>query len=602
MLRLLLAFCLAALSCGALPNDDFQESLLLRPLADGKVLGHFQFSLTSTLPTSDAAVPPFSHTVLFPQPLGAILHKYDVREMHLQLAHGRWNYDSWGLPLVSAPIGAEFWAWTPGSDDAAWAGLTNSLSGLLGVTLGGLDATNTRINGTLFAPSAHPALLAGTAMRHGMLTREAFCTENLAPWLKLLPCRQADGLASLLAPLRLFDSHHFALGLHVRWVRPGTVELVQTATVVIDPRTPEWTVRSRPDPAYMSPGLPQPAPRGPGQPLGRLGRPAASAMPVQTEACCTRPDAFSLCPAPDRWEEPACRSGASPLAIYGLPRADITFRYEAGFYSRAYQYDPSRHVAGQTPVAAHRYLYGGGSSDDGQMTLHLTNTDPARPQAVVYLDVYPWYMQLLMHTLTVRRYDAGALAARSPKAAMGVAVPTEVAFPVFEYVPSRRHAQAALRLEATLPPNSTTVVTVRFEKAFLHVSEHPADAHRGFDIAPGQVYMVPVEGEDRCTRGVAPRQQPDRILTEMMLLRLPVPDFSMPYNVIALATTIMALFFGSVQASLTAQYPKEHPEETFPHWVLRKLPETVGRPLRLVVRRAKAAAGWLIRRADEAPA
>jgi hypothetical protein len=37
-----------------------------------------------------------------------------------------------------------------------------------------------------------------------------------------------------------------------------------------------------------------------------------------------------------------------------------------------------------------------------------------------------------------------------------------------------------------------------------------------------------------------------KVYTEIMLASLPTPDFSMPYNVITLTCTVIALFFGSL--------------------------------------------------------
>lgn len=40
--------------------------------------------------------------------------------------------------------------------------------------------------------------------------------------------------------------------------------------------------------------------------------------------------------------------------------------------------------------------------------------------------------------------------------------------------------------------------------------------------------------------------EPKRIYTDTLLVSLPTPDFSMPYNVITLTCTVVALFFGSL--------------------------------------------------------
>ncbi len=45
-----------------------------------------------------------------------------------------------------------------------------------------------------------------------------------------------------------------------------------------------------------------------------------------------------------------------------------------------------------------------------------------------------------------------------------------------------------------------------------------------------------------------------RLYTDSVLAALPTPDFSMPYNVITLTSTVLALFFGSVFNLLTRQF------------------------------------------------
>ena len=58
-------------------------------------------------------------------------------------------------------------------------------------------------------------------LRHATLPSERVCTENLTPFLKLLPCKSLSGIASLLNPHKIFDADWHGLGLHVTW-RPDT--------------------------------------------------------------------------------------------------------------------------------------------------------------------------------------------------------------------------------------------------------------------------------------------------------------------------------------------------------------------------------------------
>ena len=46
---------------------------------------------------------------------------------------------------------------------------------------------------------------------YGTLPREAVCTENLTPWLRLLPCRGAAGLSALLHGPTVFSSPYTSL-------------------------------------------------------------------------------------------------------------------------------------------------------------------------------------------------------------------------------------------------------------------------------------------------------------------------------------------------------------------------------------------------------
>ena len=101
------------------------------------------------------------------------------------------------------------------------------------------------------------------------------------------------------------------------------------------------------------------------------------------------------------------------------------------------------------------------------------------------------------------------------------------------YNPSQPHDKPAL-LQATieLPPQETVHLSLRARKAFLRYQEHPPDAQRGWDLPPA--VFVPVDSPHR------------RIYTSALLVDLATPDFSMPYNVIIMSSTLIALVFGSL--------------------------------------------------------
>ena len=92
-----------------------------------------------------------------------------------------------------------------------------------------------------FEPTGdHPnASLSNLHLLHGTLPREVVCTENLTPFLKLLPCKGKAGIASLLDGHKLFDASWQTMAIDVRPVCPANelecyIEMEQTVDMVLD--------------------------------------------------------------------------------------------------------------------------------------------------------------------------------------------------------------------------------------------------------------------------------------------------------------------------------------------------------------------------------
>jgi phosphatidylinositol glycan class T len=122
------------------------------------------------------------------------------------------------------------------SVDDRWIGLRNALAGLFCASLGSLDDRRTSSPTSAFPLSSAPFPKHSIpyALRHATLPSEHVCTENLTPFLKLLPCKSRAGLAKLLDPQHVFDADWHGLGIHVRSTEAG-VELSLGAQAVLDP-------------------------------------------------------------------------------------------------------------------------------------------------------------------------------------------------------------------------------------------------------------------------------------------------------------------------------------------------------------------------------
>lgn len=121
-----------------------------------------------------------------------------------------------------------------------WISLTQSLSGLFCASLNFIDSTRTTCPVVSFEPTGNHSKSQSTLhFLHGTLPGEVVCTENLTPFLKLLPCKGKAGVASLLDGHKLFDASWQSMSIDVRPSCPQNagqcqVEIEQTVDMVLD--------------------------------------------------------------------------------------------------------------------------------------------------------------------------------------------------------------------------------------------------------------------------------------------------------------------------------------------------------------------------------
>ena len=178
----------------------------------------------------------------------------------------------------------------------------------------------------------------------------------------------------------------------------------------------------------------------------------------------------------------------------------------------------------QPPLYAERSFTGHGQERGGVQTL-LTNPSLTAPVEFIYLESLPWFMKPYLHTL-----KAQLSGSQTPQ---GSAIIKDIYYrPALD-----RKRGTQLEVHMSVPAASTVTLTYDFEKAILRYTEYPPDANRGFDVAPAVIRLI---SSDNST------STQTYLRTTSLLLPLPTPDFSMPYNVIILTSTVMALAFGSI--------------------------------------------------------
>ena len=90
-----------------------------------------------------------------------------------------------------------------------------------------IDATRTTQPAFSFEPVGDHVASDQLHLLHGTLPGEVVCTENLTPFIKMLPCKGKAGISSLLDGHKLFDASWQSMSIDV-------VEIEQTIDMVLD--------------------------------------------------------------------------------------------------------------------------------------------------------------------------------------------------------------------------------------------------------------------------------------------------------------------------------------------------------------------------------
>ncbi|XP_056155189.1 GPI transamidase component PIG-T [Lampris incognitus] len=529
------------------PTDDFQEELVIRPLHSGDISASFQFR--TLWDTDFMGGKKVSHYRLFPKCLGQVISKFSVRELHISFTQGYWRTMQWGQPFLPSPPGAELWVWfqdTVTDVDGAWKELTNVLSGIFCASLNFIDSTNTVQPSASFKPLGVGNVTDHRFLRYATLPREIVCTENLTPWKKLLPCGSKAGLAVLMKSEKLFHSSFHSQAMHIRpvcqdWQCKATSwELRQTLNVVFDWHTSgqgkrDWSLFK-----MFSRTLTEACP-------------LASSSKVYIDIT-DNPQGkqFELSPATPLLSQAVVLGDRRTYSVYDLTQ-QATFGTMRTL-NMLLRWKSSEGDMLRPLLHGERYVAGFGLQT-GEIHTLMYNNHPYRAFPVLLLDIVPWYLRLYIHTLTVISKGKD----NKPS--------------YIHYQPSKDRVRPhLLEMLVQLPPNSVTEVTVEFERALLKWTEYTPDPNHGFYVGssvisalvPSVVAMDTNSTQERpLFSSFFPCKEESnyfvRIYTEPLLVNLPTPDFSMPYNVICLTCTVVAVGYGSLYNLLTRTFQVEEP-------------------------------------------
>ncbi|KAK9944791.1 hypothetical protein M0R45_010341 [Rubus argutus] len=554
---------------GSVAEEDFSEELLLRPLPDRKVLAHFHFQSRAPHTNSNGR-----HHHLFPKAISQLVQKFHVKEMELSFTQGRWNYDQWGGfdPLSSSnakPPGVELWAVfdVPHKQvDDSWKNLTHALSGLFCASINFLESS----------------------------------TAYSAPEWGYRP--DSGSLSGLHLTSSEFESEGVGSG----------IVLEQTLTVVVQPSS-QRTVRIYSHETKLQPSWSLTSIFG-RKVSGRCVLAKSSIVYLQLDSSLVA-ELDSLqkennISSTDKYVSEDFSSNAcfevsvkpdrvlKELKGFEKKNPSVLYEFSIDKYNESGPFDlgltwtvPVAWSCQKAPLHVSRFLMGSGNERGAiaislrstELTNKLLHTDSNEGRCKLEVKVFqvvPWYIKVYFHTLQV-------FVNEQPQAVSDVVEKMLVSPSVDKVSPG------VLEMVLKFPCGmKSAAITLDFDKGFLHIDEYPPDANQGFDI-PSAIISFPnfrtsmqfLKDDSSDKSSILSKFEENSAVlayTEVLLVPLTTPDFSMPYNVITITCTVCALYFGSLLNVLRRRVGEEERlenKEKEPGWLRKLYAKLTGRPL-----------------------
>jgi len=181
----------------------------------------------------------------------------------------------------------------------------------------------------------------------------------------------------------------------------------------------------------------------------------------------------------------------------------------------------------------------GYAEEYGGFVITIKNNNVDKDLYITYFDIIPWFFNIYMNSFKIENNKVKDYY-------------NDEYISEFYHEPAIEHLNPTiLEIKMIIPRDSTTSIQFDFVKQYLLYADYPPDCARGFDVGSAVITVHNISLRDGY---LYPEQNYIRIYTEPMVIILPAPDFSMPYNVITYSCTIIALFFGSMYNAYTRRY------------------------------------------------
>ncbi|KAH7731178.1 GPI transamidase component PIG-T [Aphelenchoides avenae] len=506
------------------PQEIFKEELHLSELVNEDILADFRFTILANSSNKLDHVPWI---------IRKIFDKYALSELRLSITQGYWRNSLWrAQPKPEAPSGAllvaKFKAASTSVDDR-WNSLLNLLNGIFCTSFLAMNPALTASPSLMFGGEKEQS----SGWRYGASSGEPVCTENFKPWRQMLPCKES-GLVHLLEPRTLYSANFHSMFIHAK--RSDSSWFLQLGSnMVADART----ARHSQDKSWSLYSV-----------LGRkvLGKCAvANVSRVLTTTSTTSnvtPNGaiIGTCGAKQVREYAADGDYEIPLNIQVKPAKDA-----------------SREDTDEPSPSIHTYAQNV-NQNGGRITTRISNHEEHALDGIL-THLVPWNIRIYTHTIS---YSCDTMANQ-----------TELIRRQQFTLARDRKRPLLVELEFGIPSHATCRLSVDYETVHMRLSEYPPDSSSGIFISGPSVQLRPrLPATSKSCFGLAHGSSDEYITLhgEPLLILLPVPDFSMPFNVLCFVCTVIALYFGPAHTMTTRIFvPQSEEEAKKPQTKLAKL-------------------------------
>ncbi|CAD6188383.1 unnamed protein product [Caenorhabditis auriculariae] len=428
--------------------------------------------------------------ILFPRVLDQLVEKYNVHRFVLTMQQGRWRREWNEPPQPASPIGAQLLVYfkTKNATEAE-----KNFSSLVEAANGLFCTSLSSLTVTAVSPEL-PVLEKKSfelTTRYGIVSKETTCTENLSQLRKLLPCK-SSGLSVFLHPSKLYDSLFHSLSVSIN----SSCEEIKCR------RSIEFELSV----VFKTPAD--------GWLLSRL-------FDSQFSEKCSVAESSKVTVSHDPISDKVKPSGKE------LEKG--VYEYDFSVWTKGADLEvetPSFKNSSIVQSAGIRIwsTLGGLSQHSGELRISVKNLGKAGNNVVIS-QIVPYFVRVHYNSLMVKCRSASSRvrekvfkASKAPKSSLLI--------------------QYNLEIDET----DTCILHIPLEKSLLRINDYTPDANHGMYI-PGAIATF-LQIKNDLNGGYA-------VHSNAVLVALPVPDFSMPFNVICFVATTLAVCFSPIHTFST---------------------------------------------------